>query len=69
MTAPNTIADEPYWLRRHAAGDRSVAVTTALAEIAEAREAGAVNDMIFDWLGDLILNDRLEELDRAWRAC
>lgn len=68
MTAPAILADEGYWMSRYNAGDRSVAVTTALAEIAEAREAKAVNDMIFHWLGDLILDDRLEELDRAWRA-
>jgi hypothetical protein len=68
MMAPATIADEPYWMSRHAAGDRSMAVTNALAEIAQANEAKAVDDMIFHWLSDLILDDHLAELDRSWKG-
>ncbi|ODT74476.1 MAG: hypothetical protein ABS76_36810 [Pelagibacterium sp. SCN 64-44] len=78
MTAPATLADEGYWLRRHAAGDRSIAVVTALQEIDQAREAEAVDDMIHDWLGELAASDHTPELkrvdraaaelDRAWRA-
>ncbi|MBJ3784509.1 hypothetical protein [Devosia sediminis] len=68
MMAPATLADEPYWLARHAAGDRSVAVTNALREIEQDREAKAVDDMIFRWLGDLLLDDHLADLDRAWKG-
>ena len=77
MMAPATLADEGYWLRRHAAGDRSMAVTTALAEIAQAKEAEAVDRMIHDWLGELAASDHAPELkgvdraatdlDRAWK--
>ncbi len=68
MTAPATIADEGYWMARHAAGDRSVAVTTALREIAEARHAKAVDRMIYDWLGELAASDHAPEMKRVDRA-
>ena len=68
MMAPATLADEPYWTARHAAGDRSVAVTNALSEIAEAKEAEAVDRMIHDWLGELAASDHTPELIRVDRA-
>lgn len=68
MTAPATLADEGYWMARHKAGGRSVAVVTALHEIAEAREAKAVDDMIFNWLGELAASDHTPELKRVDRA-
>ncbi|GAB5430155.1 MAG: hypothetical protein Devi2KO_36140 [Devosia indica] len=68
MMAPATIADEPYWVSRHAAGDRSIAVVNALAEIAQAKEAKAVDDMIHDWLGKLAASDHAPELKRVDRA-
>lgn len=68
MSRAEIIAGDGYWRNRLAAGDYSIAVTDALREIAEAKEAQAVDDMIFRWLGDLLLDDRLNDLDRLWKG-
>ncbi|QYO78396.1 hypothetical protein [Devosia salina] len=69
MMAPATLVDEPYWVARHNAGDRSMALGLfRLREIDQAKEAEGVDRMIHDWLGELAASDHTPELNRVDRA-
>lgn len=68
MSRADIIAGEGYWRDRLAVGDISIAVTDALREIAQAKEAEAEHKWLHDWLGELAASDHTPELKRVDRA-